>query len=230
VQGTTIVLAPGVAWRHLDLPALEQFRGRGVYYGAAKCDWRAVQGKDIFLIGGGNSAGQAAVSLSGHANTVTLVVRGPALSKTMSHYLMQQLKTKGNIRVETHSEVVDVYGDEHLEAVLIVNNATGDMTRRDAVALFVMIGADAETGWLPPEIARDTRGYIVTGLELVKNGLWPLERPPFLLETSVPGIFAVGDVRAGSVKRVAAGVGEGSMAIAFLHQYVEAAVEPAIAR
>ena len=228
LRGTTIVLAPGVSWRHLDLPALERFRGRGVYYGAAKCDWRAVQGKDIFLIGGGNSAGQAAVSLSSHANTVTLIVRGPALSKTMSHYLMEQLKTKGNIRVETHSEITDAYGDEHLEAVLVTNRATGDMTRRDAVALFVMIGADAETGWLPPEIARDERGYIFTGLELVKNDLWPLDRLPFLLETSVPGIFAVGDVRAGSVKRVAAGVGEGSMAIAFIHQYLEAA--PALAR
>jgi thioredoxin reductase (NADPH) len=177
------------------------------------------------LIGGGNSAGQAAVAFSSYANSVTLLVRGDGLANSMSHYLTEQLKTKSNVRVETRVEVVDAYGDDHLEAIEVINRDTGARTRRDAAALFVMIGADAETAWLPDAIERDARGYVITGAAVSRTGRWPFERDPFLLETTVPGIFAVGDVRAGSVKRVAAGVGEGSMAVAFVHQYLAYAAE-----
>jgi thioredoxin reductase (NADPH) len=221
LRGRTIVLAPGVAWRKLDIPSLDRLRGRGVYYGAARGEARTVQGKDVFLIGGGNSAGQAAIAFSSHANSVTLLVRGDALAKSMSYYLIEQLNAKSNVRVETQSEVVDAFGDDHLEAIAVANRATGETIRREASGLFVMIGADAETHWLPPEIERDARGYVLSGADAFKSGRWPIDRDPYLLETSVPGIFAVGDVRAGSVKRVAAGVGEGSMAIAFVHQYLQ---------
>jgi thioredoxin reductase (NADPH) len=169
------------------------------------------------LIGGGNSAGQAAMFFSNYANTVTLVVRGKSLAASMSDYLIRQLATKANIVIETTSEVTALHGDLHLEAIDVTDRATATMTRRATDALFVFIGADAETDWLPPEIARDSRGYILTGPNVPA---WPLERDPFLLETSVPGIFAVGDVRHDSVKRVASAVGEGSMSIAFAHQYL----------
>jgi thioredoxin reductase (NADPH) len=225
VRGQTVILAPGVAWRHLEIPSLDRLRGSGVYYGAAPGEARVVQGKDVYLIGGGNSAGQAAVAFSNYANSVTILVRGDGLAKSMSHYLTEQLKTKSNVRVETHSEVVEAYGDDHLEAVDVLNRDTGEKTRHDAAALFVMIGADAETAWLPDAIERDARGYVMTGAAVLQTGRWPIERDPYLLETSVPGIFAVGDVRAGSVKRVAAGVGEGSMAVAFVHQYLAYAAE-----
>jgi thioredoxin reductase (NADPH) len=224
----TIVLASGVSWRQLDIPAMDRLRGRGVYYGAAPGEARSVQGQDIYLVGGGNSAGQAAVNFSNFANSVTLLVRGESLAKSMSHYLIEQLKTKSNVSIETHSEIVDAFGEEHLEAIAVANSATGETTRRAASALFILIGAIAETAWLPPAIARDARGYVMTGPQLLENGDWPIERDPYLLETAVPGIFAVGDVRAGSVKRVAAGVGEGSMAIAFVHQYLAQADEAAV--
>jgi thioredoxin reductase (NADPH) len=220
LRGKTIVLAPGVTWRRLNVPSLDPFGGKGAYYGAARGEGRAVQGKEIYLVGGGNSAGQAAIFFANHADRVTLLVRGDDLAKCMSHYLIEQLKTKSNIRIELQSEVAAAYGDDHLEAIDVTNRATRETTRRPTAALFVMIGADAETGWLPEEIQRDARGYVLTGSEVEKSGCWPIERHPYLLETSAPGIFAAGDVRAGSVKRVAAGVGEGSMAIAFVHQFL----------
>jgi thioredoxin reductase (NADPH) len=220
VAARTVVLATGVSWRQLEIPSLGRLRGRGVYYGAAPGEVKTVQGKDVYLVGGGNSAGQAAMNFSTFANCVTLLVRGDALEKSMSHYLIEQLKTKSNIRVETHSEVVDAFGDDHLEAISVVNSATGERARRDASALFIMIGADAETAWLPDSLLRDPRGYLITGPEVLKAGHWPADRDPYLLETAVPGIFAIGDVRSGSVKRVAAGVGEGSMVIAFVHQFL----------
>jgi thioredoxin reductase (NADPH) len=160
------------------------------------------------------------VNFLAYANCVTMLVRGDALEKSMSHYLIEQLKTKSNVRVETRSEVVDAYGNEHLEAISVVNRATGETARRDASALFIMIGADAEVTWLPDAVLRDSQGYVITGTEVPKSGRWAADRDPYLLETAVPGIFAIGDVRSGSVKRVAAGVGEGSMVIAFVHQYL----------
>jgi thioredoxin reductase (NADPH) len=173
-------------------------------------------------------AGQAAINFSNFANSVTLLVRGDSLSSSMSYYLIEQLKTKSNVRIEPHSEVVEAHGSDHLEAIAIVDKVTGQTTKRETSALFILIGADAETAWLPPEIERDARGYVLTGSNVSKSGHWPIARDPYLLETSVPGIFAVGDVRAGSIKRVAAGVGEGSMAIALVHRYFASVAEPAL--
>ncbi len=220
VRATTIVLATGVSWRYLEIASLDRLRGRGVYYGAAPGEARYVQGKDVFIVGGGNSAGQAAVNFANFANAVTLLVRGDALEKTMSHYLIEELKTKTNVQVETLSEVVDAQGDDHLEAITVINRVNGTTMQRSASALFIMIGASADTAWLSAAIQRDAAGYVMTGVNVSRSGQWPLERDPYLLETSVPGVFAAGDVRSGSVKRVAAGVGEGSMVIALVHQYL----------
>jgi thioredoxin reductase (NADPH) len=226
LRARTIILATGVTWRKLQVDNLDRLVGKGVYYGAARSEAGATQGLDVYLIGAGNSAGQAAMFFANHARSVTLLVRGGSLAKSMSYYLIEQLRGKANVRVELNSEVTAVFGDQHLEAIEVANRADETLGRRECGALFVFIGADAETEWLPPEIARDARGYILTGVDVVKTGAWSLERDPYLLETSVPGIFACGDVRCSSVKRVASGVGEGSMAIAFVHQYL-AHVEPA---
>jgi len=156
-----------------------------------------------------------------HASNVTLLARGDDLGKSMSHYLIEQLKTKPNIRVLLNSEVVAAHGQFHLEALDVADRRTGTTMRHEAAALFVMIGADASTDWLPPELARDANGYVLTGTDVARTGRWGGDRDPYLLETTVPGIFAVGDVRAGSVKRIASGVGEGSMAIAFVHKYLQ---------
>jgi thioredoxin reductase (NADPH) len=220
LRAKTMILAIGVSWRRLDIRSLDRLRGRGVYYGAAPGEASSVQGKNIYLVGGGNSAGQAALNFSNFADCVTLLVRGDALSKSMSYYLIEQLKTKANVHVETCCQVVDAYGGDHLEAISVANSTTTETTRRNADALLILIGADAETGWLPPEIYRDSQGYVVTGPDTLRSGHWSGERDPYLLETTVPGLFAVGDVRAGSTKRVAASVGEGSMAIAFVHQHL----------
>ena len=220
LRASAIVLATGVAWRRLGIPALDRLLGCGVYYGAAPGEERSVQGKDIYLVGGGNSAGQAAMNFANFARSVTLLIRGDSLERSMSYYLIEQLKTKANVHVETHAELIDAYGDDHLECIAVRDAVTGQTSRRDAFELFILIGADADTAWLPPSIVRDGKGQVLTGREARRAGRWPLERDPYLLETAVPGIFAVGDVRSGSVKRVAAGVGEGSMAIAFVHQFL----------
>jgi thioredoxin reductase (NADPH) len=217
----SIILASGVSWRRIALESIDRFMGAGVYYAAARSDAALTQGKDIYLIGAGNSAGQAAIFFSGHARSVTLIVRAESLTQSMSQYLIDQIGTKPNIRVETQSEVVGVFGGEHLEAIEVIDRRSGVTTRRDATVLFVMIGADAITDWLPPEIAQDSHGYILTGVDAMKQGVWDREREPYALETSVPGIFAVGDVRSGSVKRVAAAVGEGGMAISYVHRYLQ---------
>lgn len=228
VRARSIVLTNGVAWRKLDIPSIDALLGRGVYYGAARSEAMACVGQDVFLVGGGNSAGQAAVHFSGYARRVTLLVRGPSLNESMSYYLVQQLAAKHNVEVRTHSRVVRVEGDTQLNAVLIENRQTGAITTEPAAALFILIGADAQTQWLPDALIRDEKGYVCTGRDVMdllvgKEDQWPLERDPYLLETSVPGIIAAGDVRHGSVKRVASGVGEGSMAIAFVHQYLAGA-------
>ena len=220
VSAKTIVLATGVSWRQLDVPSLDRLRGRGVYYGVAPDEARYVQGNDVFIIGGGNSAGQAAVNFANFANSVTILVRGESLASSMSHYLIEQLKTKANVRVQTNSEIVGAHGDDNLQAISIADRVSKETVTAPAHAAFILIGADAETAWLPQAVARDARGYVVTGRDIGTVGRWPLERDPYLLETSVPGIFAAGDVRANSIKRVAAGVGEGSMTIAFVHQYL----------
>ena len=221
VSAGTIIVASGVTWRRLAIEGLDRLIGKGVYYGAARSEADATHGQDIYLIGAGNSAGQAALFFSSHARTVTLVIRGAALEKNMSHYLIEQLCRKSNIVYRLNSEVIAIHGEGHLTAVDIIDRGSMERRRENCGGLFIFIGADAETQWLPPEISRDSRGYILTGGDVVKAGQWSQKRDPYLLESSVPGIFACGDVRLSTVKRVASAVGEGSMAIAFVHQYLQ---------
>lgn len=220
LRAKTMILATGVSWRRLDIKSLDRLRGRGVYYGAAPGEASAQQGKNVFLVGGGNSAGQAALNFSEFADCVTLLIRGEALSKSMSFYLIEQLKTKSNVHLRTCCEVVDASGHDHLESITLINKTTCKKHKESADAIFILIGADAETAWLPLEILRNDQGYVLTGPALANGAAWSEDRDPYLFETSVPGIFAVGDVRAGSTKRVAASVGEGSMAITFIHQFL----------
>ena len=222
VNAGTIILATGVSWRRIPLEGFEELTGRGTYYGASQSEASTLAGLDVFLIGAGNSAGQAAMYFSSYARTVTLIVRGSSLEKSMSHYLVEQLGTKENVKIRLDAEVTAVHGSDHLETLDITEKKTGVTERVAAAALYVFIGADAETKWLPAAIDRDERGYILTGEEAGKSGNWRLQRDPYLLETSVPGIFACGDVRNQSIKRVAAAVGEGSMAIAFVHKFLQA--------
>ncbi|MBI5276916.1 MAG: FAD-dependent oxidoreductase [Burkholderiales bacterium] len=218
----TVVLAMGVEWRRMGVESVDRFIGSGVYYGAARSDAGLAQGRDVYLIGAGNSAGQAALFFSSHSNSVTLIVRAESLASSMSQYLIDQIATKRNIRVATRSEVVAGHGTERLEAIDVADRRTGATSRRQTEALFVMIGAHASTGWLPPEIVRDSHGFVLTGPDARKQCEWLGEREPYALETSAPGVFAVGDVRSGSVKRVAAAVGEGGMAIAYVHKFLQA--------
>jgi thioredoxin reductase (NADPH) len=221
VQARSIILATGVSWRHLAVEGFDRLIGKGIYYGAARSEASSMHGLDVHLIGAGNSAGQAAMYFANHARTVTLVVRGDSLEKSMSRYLIEQLGGKSNVKAQLRSEVVAAHGDTHLSAIDIRAGAGATPSRQDCGGLFIFIGADAETGWLPPDIARDARGYVLTGDDVVKAGRWSQERDPYLLESSVPGIFACGDVRLSPVKRVASAVGEGSMAIAFVHKYLQ---------
>jgi len=202
------------------IEGFDRLSGRGIFYGAARSEAANTHGLDIHLIGAGNSAGQAALFFSAHARSVTILYRGETLAKSMSQYLVDQLGTRANIQVRYRTEVIAAHGDTSLEAIDVRDTATGDTTRLESGGLFIFIGADAETAWLPPEIALDQKGYVLTGSDARAAGRWPLDRDPYLLETSVPGIFACGDVRFSPVKRVAAAVGEGSMAIAFVHQYL----------
>ena len=221
LRARTIILATGVSWRRLAIEGIDRLIGKGVYYGAARSEAGNTQGLDVFLIGAGNSAGQAALHFASHARSVTLVVRGDALEKTMSRYLVDQVRAHPGVQVALQAEVRAVHGDDHLSEIDVVDRSSGAVQRRGCGGLFVFIGADAETEWLPPDIARDARGYVLTGADVTKGGRWSATRDPYLLETSVPGIFACGDVRYSPVKRVASAVGEGSMAIAFVHQYLQ---------
>jgi thioredoxin reductase (NADPH) len=221
VMAKTVILATGVSWRRVPIDGVDRLIGKGVYYGTSRTDAGIAQGQDVHLIGAGNSAGQAAMNMANHARTVTLLVRGDSLEKSMSRYLIDQIAGKQNIIVALNSEIRAVHGQDHIAAVDILNRQTGESTTSDSGGIFVFIGADAETDWLPDAIARDAKGYILTGIDLIKAGRWDHDRDPYLLETSVPGIFACGDVRLSPVKRVAAAVGEGSMAIAFVHQCLQ---------
>ena len=220
LNARTVIVASGVSWRRLAADGFDRLLGKGIFYGAARSEASIAQGLDVHLIGAGNSAGQAAMFFANHARTVTLIVRTDALEKSMSHYLIDQIRTKSNIRTALRSEVTAVYGETHLTALDILDRGANEVRREESGGLFVFIGADAETSWLPPEIARDPRGYILTGGDVVKAGRWNESRDPYLVETSVPGVFACGDVRYSPVKRVASAVGEGSIAIAFVHQYL----------
>ncbi len=219
IRTRTIILATGVNWRRLRIEGFDRLLGKGIYFGAARSEAGAANGLDLYLIGAGNSAGQAALYFASYARKVTLIVRGSSLEKSMSHYLIEQLRGKPNIEVLLRSEVQAVHGETHLTAIDI-RDASKEVRRHECGGLFVFIGADAETEWLPTEIARDGRGFVLTGDDTVKAGRWSHSRDPYLLETSVPGILACGDVRLSPVKRVASAVGEGSMAIAFVHQYL----------
>jgi thioredoxin reductase (NADPH) len=220
VQASVVIVATGVEWRKLPVDGVGRFLGNGVYYGAARSDSALAHGADVCIIGAGNSAGQAALFFSRHARSVTMLVRGESLEASMSRYLIDQIAANGMIQVETRSEVEALHGDGSLHGIDVTDRRAGTTATRDCTVLFVMIGADAATDWLPAEIARDDHGFVVTGQDAAASPQWTLERRPFALETSAAGVFAIGDVRSGSVKRVAAGVGEGGMAIAMVHQYL----------
>jgi thioredoxin reductase (NADPH) len=217
----TIILASGVSWRHLSIDGFDRLAGKGILYGAGRSEAFNTHGLDVHIVGAGNSAGQAALFYSTHARSVTILTRSDKLENTMSQYLVDQLATRPNIHVMFGTEVAAVHGDDSLEAIDVRDRRTDETTRVDSGGMFIFIGADAETSWLPPEIALDHHGYVLTGPEMRAAARWTLDRDPYLLETSVPGVFACGDVRSGPVKRVAAAVGEGSMAIAFVHQHLK---------
>ncbi len=212
-----VLVASGVSYRKLDVPGFEALTGAGVSYGAAPAEARSCSNQRVVVIGGANSAGQAALYLSTHADQVTMLVRGAALQASMSHYLVERLETSENVDVRTQTQALAAEGDGHLEA-LRVRGPDGEGTLQ-ADACFVFIGASPRTDWLSGVVARDERGFILAGPDVPENG-WPLGRDPYVLETSVPGVFVAGDVRARSVKRVASAVGEGSMAVSLIHQYL----------
>ena len=223
-----LLVATGVQWRKLDAPGVERLTGAGIYYGAAMTEAMSTKGEDVYVVGGANSAGQAAMYFSRYARRVVILVRGSSLAASMSQYLINQLKATPNIQIEFNSSVVEAHGDNHLEEISIHCADTNEVNRVPANALFIMIGAAPNTEWLANIVERDERGFIYSGPQLTREGKrpngWKLDREPGLLETNVPGIFVVGDVRHGSVKRVASGVGEGSVAISFVHQYLSKVV------
>ena len=208
-------------------PALDALTGAGVFYGASASEAQGLEGEDVYLVGGGNSAGQAALHLARHARQVVLVVRAPTLEAGMSHYLIEAIDAAANVVVRCGAEVIGGGGDGRLEYVFVRDRDSGPGERVPVAALFVLIGAVPHTDWLPPTVARDRWGFVLTGPDLIAAGAaWPLERPPFPLETSLPGLFAAGDVRHGSVKRVASAVGEGAIAVKQVHDLRELEPRP----
>ena len=233
VAASAVVVATGISYRRLGVPTLERLVGSGVFYGASVSEARTLTDGHAFVVGGGNSAGQAAMQLSRYAARVTVVVRGHTLASGMSHYLQQALAATANISVRTETEVVDGGGVDRLEHVTMRRRSSGETELLPASGLFIMIGAEPLTDWLPEEIERDDGGYLLTGLDLVQErsviGGWPLARAPLALETSAPGVFAIGDVRHGSTQRVASGAGEGSVVVAELHRLLQAPISrPAV--
>jgi thioredoxin reductase (NADPH) len=216
-----LLIATGAEYRRLGVDRCEEFEGRGVYYAATPIEAQMCRGADVVVAGGGNSAGQAAVFLAGQVHKVYVVIRGDDLYRSMSSYLVKRIEGTANIELLKNTEIRQMTGDGHLGAVELLNKTTGDTWTIQIAALFSFIGAVPRTNWLPPEIERDTKGFVRTGPALADSSHWSLGRSPFLLETSRPGVFAAGDVRAGSVKRVASAVGEGSMAVQFVHEYMK---------
>jgi thioredoxin reductase (NADPH) len=222
--GHCVVIASGVQWRRLDIPGMDRLTGAGVYYGAANTEAASCKEEDVYIVGGANSAGQAAVHFSQYARSVTMLVRADGLGRSMSYYLIERIQTIPNIKVETQTEVIEVHGEERLNGLTIRHCDTKAEEQREAGALFIFIGAQPRTDWLEGTLCRDGKGFLLTGQNLIHDGKrppgWSLERDPALLETNVPGVFAVGDVRTGAVRRVANSVGEGSVVLYFIHQYL----------
>ncbi|BAD60137.1 FAD-dependent oxidoreductase [Nocardia farcinica] len=222
--GHTVIIATGVDYRRHPAPGVDEFTGRGVYYGSAMTEAAECADREIYIVGGANSAGQAAVFLSRNARTVHLVVRADSLTKSMSHYLIEQIRQIPTIQVHTETEVVGAIGDDHLRQIVLRDNRTGAEEKADTERLFLFIGAAPQTDWLDGVVARDPAGYVLAGPDLLVEGTrpagWELDRPPHHLETSVPGVFVAGDVHAESAKRVASAVGEGAMAVMFVHRYL----------
>jgi thioredoxin reductase (NADPH) len=223
IEARALIVATGVSYRRLDAAGLDELTGRGVYYGANASEAKQCQGEDVYVVGAANSAGQAALYLSSFAKRVVLVVRAATLMETMSQYLVERITSAPNVVVRYRTEVVAGGGDGHLETLTLANTDSGATEGVSSSWLFVFIGASPRTEWLGPDVVRDDKGFVITGQELVGHaptGLWPLARAPFALETSVPGVFAAGDVRLDSMKRVASAVGEGAMAIYLVHRYL----------
>jgi thioredoxin reductase (NADPH) len=218
LSANTVLVASGVSYRQMDAPGFSDFTGAGVYYGAAMTEARSCADQHVVIIGGANSAGQAAVYFSGYASKVTMLVRGPSLTKSMSHYLIEQLAALPNVQIRTGTQAVSAAGDGRLREIRI-KGPDGEEALDDVDACFVFIGAAPRTGWLEGVLARDERGFVLAGPDVRDSG-WPLKRDPYVLETSAPGVFVAGDVRARSIKRVASAVGEGSMAVSLIHEYL----------
>jgi thioredoxin reductase (NADPH) len=219
-----LMISTGVQWRKLEAEGIERLQGAGVYYGGGATEALSCAGEIVYVVGGANSAGQAAMNFAKYAERVVILVRGDSLAATMSQYLIDQIKETPNIQIWAHASMVEAHGATHLEEISVMCSDTNKIERVPATSMFIFIGALPRTDWLAGLVERDDRGFILTGPDLIRDGQhpkgWTLDRDPFLLETNVPGIFAVGDVRYGSVKRVASGVGEGSVAVQFIHQYL----------
>ena len=219
-----LLVATGVSYRKLNVPGLDNLIGAGVYYGAAVTEAIASSGEDVYIVGGANSAGQAAIYLANYARKVVLLVRGEGLAKSMSNYLIERIEKADNMEVWSYTNVTEVHGDQTLEAITVHNSQTNETQKVSTTGLFLFIGAQPRTDWLGDVVVRDQNGFILSGNDLVHDGKrpegWQLDRDPYLLETSIPGIFVAGDVRSGSIKRVASGVGEGSIAVQFVHRYL----------
>jgi thioredoxin reductase (NADPH) len=228
LRARTVVIATGVDWRRLGVPTLDALVGSGVFYGAAVGESRAMQDQDVFIVGAGNSAGQAALHLAKHARAVTLIVRGPSIDTSMSSYLVHAIEATPNVVVRRRTEVIDGGGNGHLESLTLADHAHDTIEEASAAALFIMIGGEPHTRWLPDTITRDPQGYVLTGRDLPQHSRANSEpfREPLTLETSMPGVFAAGDVRQGSIKRVASAVGDGATVVRMLHEYLRVDESP----
>jgi thioredoxin reductase (NADPH) len=220
VTARTVILAPGAEYRKLGVDDLARFENQGVYYSATSVERILCDDKPIAVVGGGNSAGQAAVFMSENAHRVFLVIRGEDLRRQMSNYLARRIERSDNITVLNRTEICALHGDKYLESVTFVDRSTGRAWDEELAGVFVMIGAIPNTSWLPKEVVCDEKGFILTGPKTAAEGHWKGDRDPLFLETCCPGVFAAGDARCGSIKRVASAVGEGSMAVAFVHEYL----------